>query len=99
AGRYTLFCEAGSRGSTWTPLRSVEISANQPLDLGDLVYDAGDVNITVTPDDPADLQRIQYVSVETDRAGEFWQDQVSSGGAGAALGSPWCAALVPAGRF
>jgi RNA polymerase sigma factor (sigma-70 family) len=61
-GRYKIYCQLGTRQSGWTSVREV-LASGQPMDLGDIVADAGEVLINLTADDPADLDIVKYVDV------------------------------------
>lgn len=94
-GHYTLYCQAPERESDWIALRKVEVG-DQPLDLGQLVLDVGDLIIHITADDPALASSVQYVSVNGDIPKRTFQESIAQAGP---EGDHWKARGVPAGHF
>lgn len=97
-GPYTLYAAAGSGESDLVRLQEVQVTG-QPLDLGDIAVDVGDVVLTMQADDPADLNAVQYVGLLTDRPDSTRQESVGRAGFDSAAGGRWVAKAIPAGKL
>jgi hypothetical protein len=93
-GHYTLFYQPDVE-TRWTALRDVEVG-NQPIHLGEISRDVGDVVIHITADDPALLDQLRYVYVNTDIPDRQWQQNIAPTHL---EGDYWRAQNVPAGPF
>jgi protocatechuate 3,4-dioxygenase beta subunit len=98
-GHYQLyFMTPSERRSEWVRLRDVDVT-DQPLDLGEVVNEAGGVAIEVTADDPADLKSLKYVTISTDLPNRPYQESVARAAPDATGANVWRAKDVPAGKF
>ncbi len=62
-GNYTLYWQGPSARRDWIAAAHVHVTG-KPIDLGEIRTDIGDVQIGLKADDPADLNAVQYVSIE-----------------------------------
>jgi hypothetical protein len=97
-GRYTLYVMSSNERGEWTKVREFEVG-DEPLDLGELSNDVGEVAITVAADDPTALKSIPYMTVSTDKPDAIYQDSVARAGPDAPAGANWSAKNVPVGKF
>ena len=97
-GGYTLFCDAGSGHLDLVQQQDVQVS-RQPVDLGDVAFDVGDVPVTIEADDPADLEAVQSVGVWIERPDSVQQGNFSEAAPDGGSGGKWLARSIPAGRY
>jgi RNA polymerase sigma factor (sigma-70 family) len=97
AGGYTLFSNSKTNQSQWTALHEVTVS-DSPSDLGDILYDTGDVLIHLTPDDPADLKNVRSVSIQSIDPSHPWKHNDFSGMPDGTASDRWLCKGVPPGE-